>query len=117
VNILAAVADVGVNGEVDPLMEKVWNFQGAPGWLERITNVINASIFVYYANMEDVLINLLSALKSLTKNKLIVVFGCGRDLYRFKSPKMIRMILIYHDMVIVTANNSKNETIETNFLT
>jgi murE/murF fusion protein len=74
-NVLAAVATMGFNGDLEQLMEKVWNFQNVPGPLQRIPNVISSSIFVDYAHTEDGLIYLLSAQKSLTKNKLIVFFG------------------------------------------
>jgi UDP-N-acetylmuramyl tripeptide synthase len=74
-NVLAVVAVMEFNRDLEQLMEKVWNFQGVPWPLQRIPNVISSSIFVDYAHLEDVLINLLLALKSLTKNKLIVFFG------------------------------------------
>ncbi|MDR0351450.1 MAG: UDP-N-acetylmuramoyl-L-alanyl-D-glutamate--2,6-diaminopimelate ligase [Puniceicoccales bacterium] len=115
-NVLAAVAAASSMADIEVLIDKVKNFPGVPGRLQRVVNGIGVSIFVDYAHTEDALINVLSTLKPLTKNKLIVVFGCGGNRDKAKRPKMSRAALTFGDVVIATSDNPRDEAIKDIFL-
>jgi UDP-N-acetylmuramoyl-L-alanyl-D-glutamate--2,6-diaminopimelate ligase len=110
-NVLAAIAAASLSCNIERLVEKIGTFRGVLGRLQPIVNDIGASIFIDYAHTEDALINVLSTLKPLTKNRLIVVFGCGGDRDRAKRPGMARVALRFGDMVIATSDNPRNEAI------
>jgi len=85
------------------------NVPAAPGRLERVPNNRGFEVFVDYAHTDDGLQNVLSALKPLVKNKLIVVFGCGGDRDTTKRPRMAKVAEKYGDTVIVTSDNPRTE--------
>lgn len=110
-NALAAIAAMGDENNIAYLVEKIRNFPGIPGRLQRVHSNIGISVFIDYAHTEDALVNVLSTLKPLTRNKLIVVFGCGGGRDRCKRPKMTSAALKLGDVVIATSDNPRNEAI------
>jgi UDP-N-acetylmuramoyl-L-alanyl-D-glutamate--2,6-diaminopimelate ligase len=83
---------------------------GAPGRLERVRTSGHApSVLVDYAHTDDALLNVLSALKPLTKGKLRVVFGCGGDRDRTKRPRMFNIARQLAHAVYVTSDNPRTE--------
>src|SRR5262249_19381510 len=52
---------------------------GVPGRVERVPNGVDLDILVDYAHTPDALRNVLTALRPLTRRRLICVFGCGGD--------------------------------------
>lgn len=109
-NILAAVAVADALG-ISPkqMAEAIEKFETVPGRLERVPNEKGIQVFVDYAHTEDALQNVLRALKSLQKRRLIVVFGCGGDRDRGKRPKMAAAACRGGDVVIVTSDNPRTE--------
>lgn len=67
------------------------------------------SVLVDYAHTHDALENVLSALRPVTRGKLIAVFGCGGDRDRTKRPKMAAVCCRIADRVIVTSDNPRTE--------
>ncbi len=67
------------------------------------------SVLVDYAHTHDALENVLSALKPLTRGRLIVVFGCGGDRDKTKRPKMADIACRWTDRVIITSDNPRTE--------
>lgn len=64
---------------------------------------------VDYAHSPDALKNVLTAMKEITKNKMITVFGCGGNRSREKRPIMGKVAYDYSDVVVVTSDNPRNE--------
>ena len=79
-----------------------------PGRLESWHRSDGAAFFVDYAHTDDALENVLSTLRPLTKNRLVVVFGAGGNRDRTKRPRMGRAAAAA-DVPIVTTDNPRNE--------
>ena len=82
---------------------------GAPGRLERVSEAGDPTVLVDYAHTPDALINVLSAVKPLTKGRLICVFGCGGDRDHRKRPLMGRAVRDAADAAVVTSDNPRTE--------
>ena len=82
---------------------------GVPGRVERVANDAQLDIFVDYAHSPDALVNVLSALRPLTKRRLICVFGCGGDRDPGKRPLMGKAVADAADLAIVTSDNPRTE--------
>lgn len=84
-----------------------------PGRLQRVasTNGRNRgfSVLVDYAHTDDALANVLSALRPLTRGRLIVMFGCGGDRDPTKRPRMARVAAQWADRIVVTSDNPRTE--------
>jgi UDP-N-acetylmuramoyl-L-alanyl-D-glutamate--2,6-diaminopimelate ligase len=87
-------------------IEKVVN---VPGRLEAVENDQGVFIFIDYAHTDDGLINVLKALRAVTSNKIILVFGCGGDRDRSKRPKMAKAACELADYSFVTSDNPRSE--------
>lgn len=113
-NILCALAIVdAVGGNIGEAVCDIAGFQGVPGRMERIAgNPFPFEIFVDYAHTDDALANALSMLKSITKGKILCVFGCGGNRDRGKRPKMVRAVQSNADFAWATADNPRNEALE-----
>lgn len=84
-------------------------FAGVPGRLEMLRSRAGFSVFVDYAHTPDALGKALTALRPLTKGRLIVVFGCGGDRDRGKRPLMGQAACALADVVYVTEDNPRTE--------
>jgi MurE/MurF fusion protein len=82
---------------------------GVPGRVERVANDADLDIFVDYAHTPDALHNVLSALRPLTRRRLICVFGCGGDRDPTKRPKMGAAVAELADLAVVTSDNPRTE--------
>lgn len=97
----------------EQVIEALSDAAGAPGRLERVrTNGRAPSVLVDYAHTDDALLNVLSALRPLTKGKLRVVFGCGGDRDRTKRPRMFNIAKQLAHAVYVTSDNPRTENPE-----
>jgi len=80
------------------------------GRMEVITPIdFPFAAIVDYAHTPDGLINILKTAKQFTKNRLIIVFGCGGDRDKNKRPIMGQIASEYGDVVIVTSDNPRTE--------
>jgi murE/murF fusion protein len=85
------------------------DLRGVPGRVERVANHADLDIIVDYAHTPDALQNVLSAVRPLTKRRLICVFGCGGDRDPTKRPKMGAIVSELADLPVVTSDNPRTE--------
>ena len=79
-----------------------------PGRLERIDNDTGRFVYVDYAHTPDALQNVIRALRDITTQRIICVFGCGGDRDRAKRP-MSEIAAKHCDLSIVTSDNPRTE--------
>ncbi len=115
-NILQAVGILVQRGlPLNDLLVALNNFPGVPGRMQLI-NMDGFKVkdgyplvIVDYAHTPDGLQNALVASRSLTKNKLICVFGCGGNRDKGKRSKMGEIASKFADYVVVTSDNPRQE--------
>ncbi|HRA52592.1 MAG TPA: UDP-N-acetylmuramoyl-L-alanyl-D-glutamate--2,6-diaminopimelate ligase [Thermoflexales bacterium] len=112
-NILAAVGigvALGVPGEA--IASGVAAMQGVPGRMERIDAGQPYLAVVDFAHTPNALASCLRALKAITPGRLIVVFGCAGERDREKRPLMGRAAAEGADVVVLTAEDPRRESLE-----
>ena len=67
------------------------------------------TIIVDYAHTPDGLKNLLSTARTLTKSRLITLFGCGGERDRQKRAAMGKIASEYSDFIVLTSDNPRGE--------
>jgi len=80
-----------------------------PGRMEQVKHESQIKVFVDYAHTPDALSNAIDIVKSMTKNKVITVFGCGGDRDAMKRPQMGQIAEEKSDQIIVTSDNPRTE--------
>ena len=109
-NSLAAAAAVLQQGcGLDQIKEGLESFVSVPGRLDLVSGDVPFRVFVDYAHTPDALSNVLKALRSLVRNKLLCVFGCGGDRDKTKRPLMGKIAGDLADYVFVTTDNPRTE--------
>lgn len=109
-NILATMAWAQEEGlGLSTIKSAIETFSFVPGRLERIDFKGDFSVFVDYAHTEDALRNVITTLRQLTKERIIVVFGCGGERDKTKRPKMGRVVAGLADYAIITNDNPRSE--------
>ncbi len=115
-NILQAVGILVQRGfSLKDLLVSLNQFKGVPGRMQLINmNGFKVKdgyplVIVDYAHTPDGLQNALIASRSLTKNKLICVFGCGGNRDKGKRSKMGEVAAKFADYVVVTSDNPRKE--------
>lgn len=109
-NILASIAWALKEGfDLSVIKSAIEGFNTVPGRLERIDFKGNFSVFVDYAHTEDALGNVITALKQVSKHRIIVVFGCGGERDKTKRPKMGRIVTELADYAVITNDNPRSE--------
>lgn len=109
-NILAAVATgvaMGIAG--NKVEEGIANLRCVPGRFERIDQGQPFLVVVDYAHTDDALKNVLKTARELTRNRLIVLFGCGGERDRTKRPRMGEAAGTLADFVVLTSDNPRSE--------
>lgn len=103
------IAEQGVNKEQAIATLKTLN--PAPGRLQHVTDK-NRHAYIDYAHTPDALQTVLTELRSVTKGKLICVFGCGGDRDTIKRPLMGEVSNALADVTIITDDNPRSENPE-----
>lgn len=109
-NLLAGIAfGLSEGSDLSSIKAAVAKFSSVPGRLESVDTGKGFFCFVDYAHSEDALFNVISALREISRKKIIVVFGCGGERDRGKRPKMGRVATELADLAIVTNDNPRSE--------
>ncbi|MEJ2158013.1 MAG: UDP-N-acetylmuramoyl-L-alanyl-D-glutamate--2,6-diaminopimelate ligase [Desulfobacteraceae bacterium] len=109
-NILNAVgAGIAIELPLETIVQGVESLGNVPGRLERIANDHRRFVYVDYAHTPDALESALLALRALTPDRIICVFGCGGDRDRAKRPKMGSIAGRLSDLAVVTSDNPRTE--------
>ena len=115
-NILQAIGILVQRGlPLNDILAALKKFPGVPGRMQLI-NMDGFKVkdgyplvIVDYAHTPDGLQNALIASRSLTKKKLICVFGCGGNRDKGKRSKMGEVATKFADSVVVTSDNPRQE--------
>lgn len=108
-NILAAVATgIGLGLPLEKIQQGIANLRAVAGRFERIDEGQPFLVVVDYAHTDDALRNVLNTARELTRDRLIVVFGCGGDRDRSKRPLMGEAGSLA-DFVVLTSDNPRSE--------
>ncbi len=91
------------------IVEGIANLEGVPGRFERVAEGLGYDVIVDYAHTPDALEKLLEAAKSVTKNRVILVFGATGDRDKGKRPLMGEIAARFADRIILTDEESYNE--------
>lgn len=109
-NMTAAAATTYLLGvKLKDIIEGVANLEGVPGRFEYVTKNTGYDVIVDYAHTPDALDKLLEAAKSITKNRIILVFGATGDRDKGKRPIMGGIAAKYADRIILTDEESYSE--------
>ena len=79
------------------------------GRLERVEVGQPFAVLVDYAHTDDALRNVLLVVRSITKGRVLTVFGCGGDRDRTKRPLMGAHAARLSDLAWVTSDNPRSE--------
>ena len=82
---------------------------GVKGRAEVVPTNRDFSILIDYAHTPDALENILKAAQSVTKGRVVALFGCGGDRDKAKRPLMAQAAAQFSDFVIITSDNPRTE--------
>jgi UDP-N-acetylmuramoyl-L-alanyl-D-glutamate--2,6-diaminopimelate ligase len=109
-NILATVATgIGLGIPSDKIQRGISQLESVPGRFERIDQGQPFLVVVDYAHTDDALRNVLATARELTRDRLIVLFGCGGDRDRSKRPLMGAAAGELADLAVLTSDNPRSE--------
>lgn len=95
--------------DADFICESLEKLTPINGRLEYIAEKNGAHIYIDYAHTPDALQKAIQSLRKHTKNRLIVVFGCGGNRDSDKRSLMGEVAAKYADLTIVTDDNPRKE--------
>ena len=107
--LVAAGLCIATGSPAEAVFAALATLEGAPGRLQLVGRRGNAPVFVDYAHKPDALEKVLTTLRPLARDKLVVVFGCGGDRDQGKRPIMGEIAARLADRVIVTDDNPRSE--------
>lgn len=109
-NMTAAVSAAYLLGvKLKDIVEGIANLEAIPGRFERIEAGQPYDVVVDYAHTPDGLEKLLTAARSITKNRVILVFGATGDRDKGKRPTMGEIAAKHADRIFLTDEESYNE--------
>ena len=109
-NALAAASLAMILGiEKEAIKEGLESVQSVPGRIEMLDTKTPYKVILDYSHSPDALENILSTVRTFTKNRVIVLFGCGGDRDIGKRPIMGEISGRLADYSILTSDNPRNE--------
>ncbi|MBR1926002.1 MAG: UDP-N-acetylmuramoyl-L-alanyl-D-glutamate--2,6-diaminopimelate ligase [Clostridia bacterium] len=85
------------------------SMQSVPGRFNVLCLEENKTVIVDYAHTPDGIKNILSAVREITNNKIISLFGCGGNRDKTKRPIMGEISAQLSDYTIITSDNPRFE--------
>ena len=108
-NSLAAIAVAETLGVSTDNIKEALSCITVPGRSELVANKMELAIMIDYAHTAESLENILQAVKTYTKGRVICVFGCGGDRDKGKRPLMGEVAGRVADYTIITTDNPRTE--------
>ncbi len=109
-NSLAALAaGLSLGIPLKLLAKSLENVKGIDGRFEPVKMGQDFTVIIDYAHTPDGIDNVLRAIKSFCRGKIITVFGCGGDRDRKKRPIMGKIASTFSDLCIITSDNPRSE--------
>lgn len=109
-NMTAAASMAYLLGlDLENIIEGTANLESVPGRFEQIPTDKGFDVIVDYAHTPDALEKFLNAVKTITKNRVILVFGATGDRDRGKRPIMGEIASKLADRIVLTDEESYNE--------
>ncbi len=108
-NSLAAICVAQKFGILPEVIKEALAEVRVPGRSEMVNNKKELPIMIDYAHSPESLQNILQAVKSYTRGKVIVVFGCGGDRDHVKRPAMGEIAGRIADFTFITSDNPRTE--------
>lgn len=105
--MLASACALTLGIDKDSVINGIADTKIIHGRLEKVEE----NIYIDYAHTADAMKNAILAIKkSEPQKRIIALFGCGGDRDTGKRPKMAKIVSQEANTVIVTADNSRNES-------
>lgn len=95
--------------KLEAIADGLANVEAIPGRFERIDSGRGYEVVVDYAHTPDALQQLLETAKTITKNRVILVFGACGDRDKAKRPIMGEIAAKLADRIVLTDEESYNE--------
>lgn len=105
--VISAMESLGFDGR--KTAQLLAGFGGVRGRAEVIETGRDFTVICDYAHTPDAIENILSAIRSSAKGRVVCLFGCGGNRDAKKRPLMAKAAAEYADFVIVTSDNPRNE--------
>lgn len=107
--LVAAAGALSQQVPIETIALGLEKIKRVPGRFDSVEKGQPFSVIIDYAHTEDALTNVLKACKSVTQERIILVFGCGGDRDRGKRSKMGRAAFEGADFLVVTSDNPRTE--------
>jgi UDP-N-acetylmuramoyl-L-alanyl-D-glutamate--2,6-diaminopimelate ligase len=112
-NILAAAcAALSLGAPVQAVQQGVWQTRGIAGRMERVDEGQDFVAIVDFAHTPNALVQVLETARSLTKGRLIVVFGCAGERDVTKRAWMGQISAQLADVSVFTAEDPRRESLD-----
>lgn len=108
-SLSAAAAGLALGIDFETVVKGLENVPKVAGRFESIDCGQDFWVLVDYAHTPDGLENVLRTARSLTKKRLIAVFGCGGNRDKSKRPIMGRIGAELADLAVITSDNPRKE--------
>ncbi len=105
--VIAAMEAMGFDGR--ECAELLKDFGGVRGRAEAVDTGRDFTVICDYAHTPDAVENILTAIKSGAKGRVVALFGCGGNRDAGKRPLMAKAAAAHSDFMVITSDNPRNE--------
>ena len=105
----AAAAAMKLGISLGDIAEALSNTEGVKGRAEVVPTGRDFTILIDYSHTPDAVENILNTVKGFAQGCTVILFGCGGDRDRTKSPIMGKIAVDMADFAIITSDNPRTE--------